>query len=169
MTLQDPIRYARRRSLITWLIAGPVIVAIAAWSLLPTQRPDLGQLDLDMDPIARDDAEPIQPLDLAAFDAPIWQLPEQERLKTLADTQARPTVRFPDVDLIAIVRDGDQFRAAVYLRSIDELVIAGSNEQIGEGLSVVDVTTDGVELGFAGKTRWFELKKPEIIKLGTAG
>ena len=167
--MTDPIERIRRRTLLTRLVAGPLIIAMALWSLVPIQRPDLGSIAQAHPENDIAQTAPIEPLDLAAFDAPIWQEPKDAQATTLADTQARPTVRFPDLELIAIIRDGEQFRAAVYLPSIDQLIIAGIGEPIGAGLSVSEVTADAVELERAGHARRFELKKPQTLRLGAAG
>ncbi len=169
--MTDPIAHARRRTLLTWLVAGPSLCALAFWAIAPVERASLPALDLDTADARPQNSLRIRPLGLAGFDAPVWQEPKTERATTLATAQQTPTVRFPDLELIAIVHEGDAYRAAIYLPAIDELVIAGAGESIGGdlALTVSGVTADAVTIAHAGNTRRIELKKPEIVTLGASG
>lgn len=100
---------------------------------------------------------PDQPLDTTAFNIALWNPPppapppeeESKQNKTTEQPPAPPSQL--DVQLVAIVRDGDQRRAALYDASTERLAIFAEGQALESGPVVTAVTDVHVDLEASGR------------------
>lgn len=117
-----------------------------AWSLAPIEewrvlRRAEGPRRTDA-PSHDDSAEVRAPLDASAFEVQLWNAPP----KPVGATAPRPTPAPPlNLDLIAIISESNECKAALYERASDRLHVVAPGARIGR-LEVLRVDASGVEL-----------------------
>ena len=117
---------------------GPCLLAVAVcavWSLWPLKRP---AIDTTVPQPERTATPAPDRLDLAAFDAPIWLAPPPEPTPPAPPAPLR-------LQLLAVFRDGDELRAALYDPDSDRLRIVASGDTVG-GRVIERVLADAVSL-----------------------
>ncbi|MFG0282917.1 MAG: hypothetical protein ACF8R7_00705 [Phycisphaerales bacterium JB039] len=143
--MSDPLRLAGRRELTTLAIGAGALALAAAWSALPVEpaRLDLpalaAQSQLDEGPAEA-------PFNLAAFEARIWNPRPIPVAPAVAEARPAPPAPQPlRLQLIAIVREGEQLAAALYDPEADELRLARPGDSIARH-TITLVDASGVEL-----------------------
>lgn len=159
----DPLRPARRRE-IALCAAGACAAALAAaWALrpIPAAQHDLPHLSAPQKTPAHEDGAPA--LNLAAFQARIWNPRPDPVERTVAEVDpAEPPPAPLRLQLVAIVRDGEELRAALYDPDANELRLARVGESVARH-TVTLVDAAGVELrppGAAADPRRIDLIPP---------
>lgn len=155
----DPIRVIKRRVWATWLVGSLAIASCAFWALPPADDPDQPHLvttlaEPSTEPIS-DDSPPA--FDDQSFSARLWNPPQGSEPAPPAPKAARRPPP-PRLELIAIINDGGERRAAVYNPDTDRIRIVGSGDQISE-LTVTSVSADAVELSDGRATVRLTLKE----------
>ena len=116
----------------------PCVLAVAAaavWSMWPMARTTP---DTTVPVPARSRAVAASHLDLAAFDAPIWVAPPPDPPAAAPPEPLR-------LQLLAVFRDGEELRAALYDPDSDRLCIVASGDTVG-GRVIERVLADAVAL-----------------------
>jgi hypothetical protein len=124
------------------------LALIAVWALAPIDAesdalpPAIERVEPD-EAASADDA---RGLDVSGFaSVELWPGTAAVHVPTAADTQAEENAEPPDVRLVAIVRDGDAWRVALYDKEDDRLWIGGLGESVGD-VEVAAITAGSVEL-----------------------
>jgi hypothetical protein len=110
------------------VVASAVVAACAVWAFWPMPREQVEAPSIE--PVAtpqQHDGAPA-PLDLAAFNAPLWVAPPP--LPPPAPVVAAPPKPPLKLQLIAIVREGEARKAAIYDPDQDRLFIVGKGDSI---------------------------------------
>ncbi|MHC4414370.1 MAG: hypothetical protein ACYS0G_03705 [Planctomycetota bacterium] len=146
----------------TWVAGALAIVSCALWALLPVQRQDHPQVAGTRAETSASTPldEPSPAIDERVFAAAIWSpapgdeaaLDSRGSSRVTAQPQAR---RF---ELIAIIDEGEQRRAALYDTSADRIRIVRDGDRI-EGHTVIAVSADAVELSFGQSIRRLTLEE----------
>jgi hypothetical protein len=105
-----------------------VVTGCALWAFwpLPRERVEAPSTDPVAAPQQHDDAPP--PVDLAAFNAPLWVAPPPPPAP--APVVAAPPKPPLKLQLIAIVREGEARKAAIYDPDQDRLFIVGKGDSV---------------------------------------
>ena len=154
--MNDPIRAWRRRILLTWLIGTVAVALLCIWALRApagqsVQAPDFSTFK-QSDPTENNDATELDP---AVFNVALWNPPPPENPPPKApgtDENSRgeqkPTKPPRDlkIQLVAIVRDGKERRAALYDASTQRLAIFKEGQVLKSGPTVATVTDGYVDL-----------------------
>lgn len=162
-TASNPLRQARHREA-TIIAAGACAVALAAaWSFRPTPTAPHDFPDLSNPPETPAQESAADTLNLAAFQARIWNpRPDPVEHKVAEDKPAAPPPAPLRLQLVAIVRDGEELRAALYDPDANELRLARIGDSVARHtITLVDAT--GVELRPPGATsgpRRIDLVRP---------
>lgn len=159
----DPISKLRRWSRLIWLAAAPPLVAVGWYALdVPTATPIIVHAAPDND-AGDSEGGSERPLELAAFDAPVWVAPPQPE-ESVAE---RPSETVPSqqtrLQLIGIVSETDPTSgglihlAALFDPDSFEMHVVKSGDTIG-GFSVETVEAGGVRLTEGGRQTWLEIE-----------
>jgi hypothetical protein len=165
--MNDPTRFARRRSLVTWCIGALLIAPAAAWSLLPPPINPAPALQVAA-ALPSADAQGTGSLDLSAFRARIW-VPTARAAAPKAEPTPPPAPAPLRLQLIGILRetatesDTTTLRAALYDPDSDKLFIVGAGDTLGSH-RVAQITPTGVVLAQGapgGRTSTLLVHAPE--------
>ena len=155
----DPIRMIKRRGWATWLVGSLAIASCAFWAVAPADDPDQPDLFTTLvEPSTESisDDSP-QAFDDQSFSARLWNPPPGSGPAPPAPkSDRRPPP--PRLELIAIINDGGERRAAVYDPDTDRIRIVASGDQISD-LTVTSVSADAVELSDGRATVRLTLKE----------
>ena len=133
------------------LLWAPVL-ACAAWALRPLGAPPRVPASPIATPAAHDG--PAQPaLDTAAFRAPLWVTPPAPPPPP-GPTPPPPPLR---LQLIAILKEGAEYRAALYDPDADALTVVGAGDTIA-GRTVERIGAADLSLKDHGLTRTLSLR-----------
>lgn len=142
-----PTRVPRR----AMLACGTIVAATAVWAFRPHGvRATVTPVGTAPERIAV--APALVTLDVDAFRAPIWVQAPQPLEPPVESTPPRPL----KIQLLAILRDGGIYRAALYDPELDRIFVVASGESVA-GTTVERVLADGVALGDGGQIRTLSL------------
>ncbi len=135
-----PTRVSRR----TMFVCSAIVAVAAAWALRPL-APTAKPAQLEEAPQSVSQGPARLALDVDAFRAPIWvQAPQLSQAPP--DAAPLPPLR---IQLLAILREGDIYKAALYDPDADRLFIVASGESVA-GRTVDRVLADAVALRDGG-------------------
>ncbi len=142
----DPIRTVRRQIRFTWLIGTSAIVMCALWAGFPLELWDQPDLTITLaQPSPQSIEQASESIDRSAFVARLWYTPAAQ----VGSEQSEPEVakrpgsfRF---QLIGIINDSGQLKAALYDADTDRLLIVTSGDRIRQH-TVTAISAEGVEL-----------------------
>ena len=142
MSVQTSVRSIAAR----WLMPIACVAAVglaAVWAFEPLDEP---VIDTSPPPAAHQDASDRQPLDVAAFSAPIWYTPPPPvEPEPVIVEQPRRLPPF-DLELIAIVETGGLSEAVFYDPGQDTLIQVAIGQRLGDGRVVDAIDTEGVQI-----------------------
>lgn len=110
------------------VLAGLCVAACGVWAFLPLEPASVDVPEIAQDSGVTPGAAPIA-LDLAAFNAPLWVAPPPP--KVAAATPPAPPPLPLKWQLLAIVREGEGYKALVYDPDTDKLLVLGEGDQSG--------------------------------------
>jgi hypothetical protein len=144
----DPIRFARRRAVATWLVVAPALVLCAIWAGWPIEIPAVMPPAISPSRTSEHQVPSVAPLDIASFDAPLWVIPPSP-VATAAEPAPPPPEPVTKLQLVGIVRERHEgvetLRAALYDPGSDRIVLVADGEKVGTQ-TVRAVTDSAVEL-----------------------
>lgn len=134
-------------------IGGFAVLACAAWAFWPLPRPKFTTPDLTPATTESPAERVLPPLDLAAFRAPLWVAPPPPPVAAAPPPPPPPL----KLQLIAIVREAEVYKAALYDPDQDKLFIVGKGETIA-GRTIEEVRAGDLTLKDNGISRTLALK-----------
>lgn len=140
-------------------IAGTVVVACALWAFAPLQpaqveAPALTAVEVEHAPLSQ------APLDLAAFNVPLWVVPAAPPVAAAEPTPPPPPPPPPiRWQLLAIVREDSGYKALVYDPDTDKVLSLGRGDQSGPR-RVVRVAATSVDVQDRAGVRTLALREP---------
>ena len=142
MSVRPSVRSLATRWLMRIACVGAVGLA-AVWAFIPLDEP---VIDTMPPPVARKNASDRQPLDMAAFSAPIWYTPpppvEPEPVVVEGPRRLPPF----DLELIAIIETNGLSEAVFYDPGQDTLIQVAIGQRLGDGRVVDAIDTEGVQI-----------------------
>lgn len=141
-----------------WIGCAMALGACAFWALRPLGEPEAPSAALAVETDGRVAAAPPPPLDLAAFNAPLW-VAAPEPPPPAAPPPPPPPPAPVRIQLLAIVRGDDGPRAALYDPDSDTLATLGAGGTIGR-CTVEEVTASSVRLKDGENTHTLSLEEP---------
>ncbi|HYE63787.1 MAG TPA: hypothetical protein VD997_17480 [Phycisphaerales bacterium] len=137
----DPLVASRRSTRRVALLAGLAILVAAGWALyLPT-------LDAPESPTLASAAAPAEtpapPLELAAFQTPVWTVAEPIK-EAAAPPPPAPTPPLK-VQLIGILKEGDSYKAVLYDPETNKVQVVAAGEDV-QGRKVARIAADIVSI-----------------------
>ena len=143
----------------TWLLGAALITLSAAWAWRPLEQPEPPGLSIDLY------APPTTPIededhlfDQSAFAVRLWNPPPPpEARNALVAGQTAPPPKPLRLQLIGIIDDGRQLRAALYDPEADRLLIVGDGDRVKQ--HTITITADAVELADGRVTHRLTLRK----------
>lgn len=157
----DPVARSRRATMRVAVSGSTLVVAAAVWALWPVGNAPITTGVGNSNPTTPStpshavDASQ-NPLDLAAFDAPLWIHPPAP---VVAKVEA-PTPPPPPplkAQLLAITSEGEGHHAIFYDEAKDALVTVGAGDDL-LGRRVTTVDADGVTIEHQGRTQRLDLR-----------
>ena len=128
----------------TWVLGAALVTLCAWWAWRPLEQPDQSGffIDLHAPPTTPIDDEDHR-FDQGAFAVRLW-IPPPEARNALAAERTPPPPKPPRLQLIGIIDDGRQLRAALYDPEADRLLIVGDGDHVKQ--HTITITADAVEL-----------------------
>jgi hypothetical protein len=122
------LHHPRRRGVLPVVIAGGAVVALSIWALRPLPRIDVGEPE-PARAVPEQPAPPQLALDLAAFRAPLWVAPPPPPppAPTIAAAPPPPL----KLQLVAVLREPEGYRAVLYDPDADKLIFASEGQALG--------------------------------------
>jgi hypothetical protein len=145
----DPIRTWRTRRLLALAAGAPALLSAALWSLAPIDPPlDLAALH-PLAPVSEAQEQSLgsakpRLVDASAFQVQLWNPPPEPISAQQAREEPPPTPP-PNLELVAIIAEGDGYLAAIYEANRDILHIVGQGQRL-ERFEIVAVTREAVQL-----------------------
>lgn len=137
------------------ILAGALAAALCAvWALWPLPAVHVDTPRIEAGPPAPEPTRTVEPLDTAAFRTPLW-VAQPPPPPPPAPAPPPPPLR---LQLVAIVREGDVYKAALYDPDQDRLLVVGAGERIGSRL-VEEVSAGEVTLKDGALTRTLALRE----------
>lgn len=102
-------------------------------------------------------------LDASVFEVHLWNAPISESDSAANANEPRPPA--PNLELIAIITEGERYLAALYEVGADRLYIVAGGERLGR-LDIVGVSADGVDLRDGARTYRLSLS-PSPLRPGS--
>lgn len=150
-------RGRERRRGAAWASAVMALAGCAVWAFWPLGSAEVAAPERAAPPVAPSAGAPA-PLDLAAFNAPLWVAPPPPPPPVVASVPPPPPPVPPlRWQLLAIVREGESWRAIVYDPDADRVLSLGEGERSG-ARQVARVTPAGLEVRDAGGVRTLALR-----------
>ncbi|MEE9128649.1 MAG: hypothetical protein V3T84_01420 [Phycisphaerales bacterium] len=141
----------------TWLFGAALVTLSAAWAWRPLEQPKPRGFFIDLHP------PPTTPIDdqdhrfdQGAFVVRLWNPPPEARNALVAGRTAPPPKPLR-LQLIGIIDDGRQLRAALYDPETDRLLILGDGDHVRQ--HTITITADAVELADGRVTHRLTLRK----------
>lgn len=142
---------------LTWLLGAALVTLSAAWAWRPVEQSEPRGFFIDLH------APPTTPIDdedhlfdQGAFVVRLWNPPPEVR-DALVDGQTAPPPKPPRLQLIGIIDDGRQLRAALYDPEADRLLIVATGDRVKQ--HTITITADAVELANGRATHRLTLRK----------
>jgi hypothetical protein len=136
------------------IACGAAVIACAAWALLPLDSTaPLAREAVAADPLPPTVELALAPLDQSAFRAPLWVAPPPPP-PPAAPVPPPPPLK---LQLLAVLREGDTFKAALYDPDADTIIVAGPGDTVA-GRRVEQVRAGDVTLKDNGLSRVLSLK-----------
>ena len=143
----------RRRLYLTWLTGGGVAALCGVWATLAFEI--RGQADVGLPELQpsghRGHNAAVPTFDQSAFAAQLWNpklQPSANPAAALPNAAERP--RPPRLELIAIIKENGEWRAALYDMPGDRIVIVRSGDRVDEN-TITAVDAESVEI-FDGRS-----------------
>lgn len=143
---------------LTWLLGAALVTLSAAWAWRPLEQPDQSGFFIDLH------APPTTPIDdedhlfdQGAFVVRLWNPPPPEARDALVAGRTAPPPKPLRLQLIGIIDDGRQLRAALYDPEADRLRIVGDGDKVKQ--HTITITADAVELADGRVTHRLTLRK----------
>ncbi len=141
------------------IAAGVLLAVLAMWALWPIRPAVFAPLDAAPIPDSTSaGAVPTPTLDLAAFDRPVFTIAAPPELPKPAAAPPPPPLPPPlKLQLLAIEKLGDGFRAVLYDPDADKVVTVASGNTVA-GRTVARVAAEGVVLSLGS------LEQPLLLR-----
>jgi len=150
----DRSRASTRRVLVT----GTALCLIAAlWAVWPSARPALMLTEPDTRVASTESPPP--PLDLAAFDTPVWTIAEP--IKVAAAQPPPPPPPPLRLQLLGIVREGDAYKAVLYDPDSNKVRVVAAGEDL-QGRRVERIAADTVSIKTGALVQMLALKSTAV-------
>ncbi len=142
---------------LTWLLGAALVTLSAAWAWRPLEQPEPREFFIDLHapsttPIDDEDHR----FDQGAFVVRLWNPPPEARNALVAE-RTPPPPKPPRLQLIGIIDDGRQLRAALYDPETDRLLIVTTGDRVQQ--HTITITADAVELADGRVTHRLTLRK----------
>ena len=145
---------------LTWLLGAALVTLSAAWAWRPLEQPEPNGffIDLHAPPTTPIDDEDHR-FDQSAFAVRLWNPPPPppEARNALVAGQTAPPPKPLRLQLIGIIDDGRQLRAALYDPETDRLLIVATGDRVKQ--HTITITADAVELADGRVTHRLTLRK----------
>ena len=143
---------------LTWVLGAALVTLSAAWAWRPLEQPEPRGLFIDLHsptttPIDDEDHRFYQ----GAFVVRLWNPPPPEARNRRLAEQTAPPPKPLRLQLIGIIDDGRQLRAALYDPETDRLLIVATGDQVKQ--HTITITADAVELADGRVTHRLTLRK----------
>ncbi len=143
---------------LTWLLGAAFATLCAWWAWRPLEQLEPREFFIDLH------APPTTPIededrlfDQGAFVVRLWNPPPPEARDQRLAEQRVPPAKPPRLQLIGIIDDGRQLRAALYDPETDRLLIVGDGDHVKQ--HTITITADAVELADRRVTHRLTLRK----------
>ena len=145
---------------LTWLLGAALVTLSAAWAWRPLEQSEMREFFIDLH------APPTTPIDdedhlfdQSAFVVRLWNPPPPppEARNALVAGRTAPPPKPLRLQLIGIIDDGRQLRAALYDAEADRLLIVVTGDRVKQ--HTITITADAVELADGRITHRLTLRK----------
>jgi hypothetical protein len=154
LTALDHSRASTRRV----LVAGAICTTVAGvWALWLPTRPALMLTESDTRVASTESPPP--PLDLAAFDTPVWTIAEP--IKVAAAPPPPPPPPPLRLQLLGIVREGDAYKAVLYDPDSNKVRVVAAGEEL-QGRRVERIAADTVSIKTGALVQVLALKSTAV-------
>ncbi len=155
----DPLLALQRRTRRASAVCAGVVLLAAMYALWPVTIEPVSvptPLSSDSESLAAGEASGPVPLDLAAFETPLWLAPPPPPPTEIA---AKPPPPPPPLklELLGILREGESYRAVVYDPETDKVTVLSSGDTLA-GRTVGRITAETVAIKDGAGTRTLTLK-----------